>query len=31
MDMSIRPLRVEERKYTLAQSQQLNAQTGAYQ
>lgn len=29
MDMTIRPLRAEEQKYTFAQSQQLNAQTGA--
>lgn len=29
MDMSIRPLRAEEQKYTFAKSQQLNAQTGA--
>ncbi len=29
MDLSIRPLRAEEQKYTFAQSRQLNAQTGA--
>ena len=29
MDMTMRPLRAEERKYTYAQSQQLMMQTGA--